>query len=1321
MQDRYENIQQDALITRFNQFAQLAKDYLGINIDALSERGCCYALSLYNIKHASQGTVNQFYHFISTISNQFTDDFIPGLLKRAQITDDQKTLQQINQGNVSTAQYNDFQFQTAHGPMHFSALMDFVQGVSQAQVGYNSKKARGRFVDRNAQYRMGRLESIKGNWENSYVISGTKDTLIDALRQAHLTDHHYALIQSGNHAIVFRRTENSRFLVYDSNDQSYSKVVNTLDEVARTIVENFERVGNLSETGHVTMSVDTASIEHGDRELKKTIQHYRHGLVHHRPTEGIAKACHDIIMESRTDRNNLNAVAGGISTLCEQLKEKGEIQSTREFIKLLPASLQPVVLECLNYDKRYDFMRLVEGKEGLRYDPTKVNAQQKATLDKINEYFAQYYEGFLSRADLASNVVRLFQELERTSGNTSEFEQFQTQPVYSQLLQLKHFLTAYLDNTVTAADLIHAEEDIDINARDSTGYSLFAMACEASPNLMTLKALFEEGEKKGQLNFNVDNQRDYTAIVVLLSLGNSEVAEYISTKIDINKALSANDFRLLKAILDSRNTEVCKFLLNSLIQYAETPQFDINQKVAGKSILQTIMAMNSPSLALLALEKNAKLSTLTNMEMDELLSRSSTRNLERDYQGIRERQDYTYEHFKADFSKEFSQKGYKESDIAAEWLKVEEKEQTVKANQLQAYTFEQYQQEHAEKFKLVEQWKGVVEYIIQSDNKENHDRLFDALIRNDRLVLAERLFLKEPLDSPRWKVKQQQLFCAAVKAGNFELVERILAQQEKMDPTQVKTVVNSKIAGGLSVLSEACKRGHDEVADTLLKMGADVKEDKSAPLSFAARFCKLEVCQRLSQQRASLYDRSSIDNSTPLVGVMLSGMSKEEKTKKIGVLLRAESEGKIDPISIERKLIYEAIIEAAKNPKTTWDDIELFVETFHVNLSDVRSEKGETPAMFALEKGKLGLFNELVSRSEMTLDHNSKLLKIALNGIREQERLKKSGSANYHPELHEALIEQVKTWVVKNPQLVNQSFDDGTTPLMRASESGNLSLVKFMLKNGADAHVLKAEPRILNPNEPPIIEKSVIHFAVRSENPEMVRLMIDEGVSLKVIDANGYTPMQCLVAKYRPTLAQVIELKGQEQELSAVDSKGNTLLHLAVARSGADKSLGLIRDLMKEGLNPCQKNKEGKSPVMIAISDEYRNYPVVVAMLENMSAKELTKNKELLAALKPHKEEILKCYKKSFENTDLNNLESKAASSQRLEEMTKLKNGLGHLFRSKIKIAKNDEAASGKILPRFHLANAVMKDLKAFKKAFLEETKPQKTAKREEARQWKNL
>ena len=52
---------QGVLIARFNEFARLAKEYLGIEIAPLNETGFCFALAQYNIKRGGifLGTISR--------------------------------------------------------------------------------------------------------------------------------------------------------------------------------------------------------------------------------------------------------------------------------------------------------------------------------------------------------------------------------------------------------------------------------------------------------------------------------------------------------------------------------------------------------------------------------------------------------------------------------------------------------------------------------------------------------------------------------------------------------------------------------------------------------------------------------------------------------------------------------------------------------------------------------------------------------------------------------------------------------------------------------------------------------------------------------------------------------------------------------------------------------------------------------------------------------------------------------------------------------------------------------------------------------------
>jgi ankyrin repeat protein len=1316
--DKIENFQQDLLITRFNEFARLAKEYLGIEIDPLNERGCCFALAQYNIKHASEGTLDQFYQFNSYIASHFTADNIPDLLTRAKVklTDEEKLAHASSQTKPSK-KYNDFQIPAGNGSIRFSDLMDFVQGISKAQVGYTSDRSKGRFAKEAGQSNLGRFENIAGNWENSYVISGNKDTLVDALRRAHLTDHHYVLIQSGNHAINFRRTPVNQFVVYDSNDTTKSKTLNNLSEVAGAILTAFGKVGNLSDTGHVVISLDTVSLGDGDREFQSVIREYRHSLLHSRPTSGLAKECHEIMMKYHPAENNavsksdLRSLSSNIFKLYGRLKSEGKVENRRDFVKKLPPALQYVALESLNYLSRSYFVRAVEGKTSINYDSSKLNQEQNAFMSKINEYFLQHKEGFLSRADFALNVTKLITKFEETSANTQNFKDFQKNPIFAELMHIKHFLGAYLEGAVTVADVLLSTKGVKLNERDKTGYSLANMAFEASPNKTTLQALCEQGEKSEKLSFNIENPKDFSTLRRLLIMANTEAVDYLMTKMDLNQVLCAENFKLLKSVMTYGNVEVTKLLLKTVLNTDVNPRFDINQKLDGKNILQVAVKFGSDSLALFSLDNGVR---LTSSNADEILKQADLRRLTRNYERIRERQAYTYAHFKEDFQNDPDKKSWKEPDFIKAWEAVDTKEQEkmerqagLKADeQIKPYTFEQFQKEHPEDFKAAAAWSAVIDHIIDSDNKDNRHQLFDIAVRDNHLEIAERIFLKDQRDSPEWEAHQEKLFKSAVIKGDLAMLKRILLQ----DPARVKVLVNGREAQK-SVLSMACERGHNEIVELLLRKGAEVRGDTSAPLSYAAEKCSAQICEDLVARGGKEIDRSAVSKRTRLTGVMLSRGSASEKDELVRILFKQASKFE----ALDTSYTHEAVIEAAKVATTTSADINMITEKFNINLAEVRSADGKTPAMLSLENDNFPLMQHFIVDAKLDLDHNSQLLRIAIDRILFQEVNKRRGHADYKPELLDVLVEQVKGWIKKTPDLINKPFSDGTTPLMRAAQSGNVKIVKRLIKKGAN---IDAVNNTAARQETP---KTAIHFAVDAGNQEIINLLVDKNADLTIQDANGNTPLHRL-AKMRPTLSDLIALKGDEG-LKVQDANGDTILHHAVRKIG-DKNRDLIKALLTEGLDPLKPNNKGETALDIALSEGYLNSHTALAIAESLTRKSLSNNRPVLDQLKAHKADILDALKKELGDTNFDSSEAKATAAQRVSSILKHKNGLAQLFRAKFRMTAPPTANQGvskASIRTLRLDRDILKELKEFKRGFLEEEPARKRIRSETPRQLRNL
>ncbi|MDQ2994749.1 MAG: hypothetical protein M3R00_07395, partial [Pseudomonadota bacterium] len=512
---------QGVLIDRFNEFARLAKDYLGIEIAPLNEGGCCFALAQYNIKHAREKTLEEFYHHIGYITAHFSDKGIIALLEKAKptLTSEQEKSLLFNDRDATITQsilYNDFQFHDS--PYSFDDLMKFMQGISKAQVGYESLLAKGKFAKEKGQFEKGRFEHVTGNWDRSLPLFGDSKTILAALQKSALSHDQYAMIVSGNHAINYRRTADQRFVVYDSNDPSQSKILNSLEEVAETIIAAFDKVGCLTKEGEVGIVIDTLSFADGDLELHQAMEKYADKREEYGVKGSIAEQCHEILID--IEENSHKALA--IYELYKAHQARGQVKNMQDFIKPLPAAMQDVVTECFNYVRKAAFSESVEDNKAIVYQDTGMTENQKSFMSTINEYFTQYHDGHISRTDFALNVLRQIVKFMASP----EAQDFRALDVYPQIMDLKKNLSTYLEDTVTATKLIESTQHINLNKRDSAGFNLVNHVMQTGPNKATIQALFEQGEPFGKYQFDSRNHIDRATLQRLLSFATTDTVEY---------------------------------------------------------------------------------------------------------------------------------------------------------------------------------------------------------------------------------------------------------------------------------------------------------------------------------------------------------------------------------------------------------------------------------------------------------------------------------------------------------------------------------------------------------------------------------------------------------------------------------------------------------------------------------------------------------------------------------------------------------------------------------------------------------------------------
>jgi uncharacterized protein len=187
---------------------------------------------------------------------------------------------------------------------------------------------------------------------------------------------------------------------------------------------------------------------------------------------------------------------------------------------------------------------------------------------------------------------------------------------------------------------------------------------------------------------------------------------------------------------------------------------------------------------------------------------------------------------------------------------------------------------------------------------------------------------------------------------------------------------------------------------------------------------------------------------------------------------------------------------------------------------------------------------------------------------------------------------EVQQLVGQDPGLVNARDGRGMTPLMYASASGHLELVRWLLDKGVAI------------NERDDDGYSALFLSCWEGQTAVVRLLLQRGADLAIADEEGFTPLMRAALEGFPEIVRL--LLGDPRAGMSINHRdeqgGETVLwHACYMGRG-----GIVRALLESGADPRIADNEGITPMAIAKQDPDADYISAEGRRECVAALEVS-------------------------------------------------------------------------------------------------------------------
>ncbi|MGL9761743.1 MAG: ankyrin repeat domain-containing protein [Wolbachia sp.] len=385
--------------------------------------------------------------------------------------------------------------------------------------------------------------------------------------------------------------------------------------------------------------------------------------------------------------------------------------------------------------------------------------------------------------------------------------------------------------------------------------------------------------------------------------------------------------------------------------------------------------------------------------------------------------------------------------------------------------------------------------------------------------------------------------------GRLEIAELLVDKGASINAADASTA-------GKKPIHVAAENNSKSIIEFLISKGVNVDEaDKNgwAPLHYAAKFDQLEVAKFLIEKGANI---NAADTST--IGEKPIHVAAENNSKNIIEFLISKGVSVNDTDKDGRTPLYWA----------SWNGRLDVVEYLIGKGADISAKDKDGRNPLDVAKGhQYDNVVEYLQQAELRL--NKQLLTAVQDGD----------------------FAKVKDLVSRGASLDAANIDaqdkDGKTPLHFAAQEGNLDMVQFFLGRGA-----KIEAKDIYGWTP-------LHFAASSDKLDIVKFLFNKNANIKARDIYGDTPLH-VAAQYSNKL-EIVEflLDKDANDINDVTNDRSTLLHVAVEGNKLDT----VKFLLDRGADIGVKNVHNQTPLELAIQKGYTD--IVKALEQEQLGKEL--------------------------------------------------------------------------------------------------------------------